>query len=135
MSNSDANASTWPDARPAACPRCFAADADRTLRAEIGAARADLARLDALLAEAAATLVESFGDVAALCAGRGEFAAPLERAATALQFQDLASQLIAHTRQRLAGCAGAAPAARPRQPVRQNDLDEGSIELFQGDPP
>lgn len=103
------------------------------MSAEIGAAQADLERLDALLADAAATLLESFGEVAALCRGQGEFAVPLERAATALQFQDLASQLIAHARGRLAACARATPAKNLRQPVRQHGLDEGSIELFQGE--
>ncbi|MFY9317731.1 MAG: hypothetical protein WAO95_19505 [Burkholderiales bacterium] len=119
VSKSDANASTR----------------GKALSVEIDAARADLARLDALLADAVATLVESFGEVAARCAGQGELAVPLERAATALQFQDLASQLIAHIRDRLTGCAEAAPARNLRQPVRQHDLDEGSIELFQGDQP
>jgi hypothetical protein len=180
VANSDVNASTWGDAWPQAGSRLAGAtaaptaidgaglvDAGKALSAEIGAARADLERLDALLADAVATLVESFGAVGALCGEREEFAIPLERAATALQFQDLASQLIAHTRGRLddmtrigeeldrlgaSVAAGKTPAvalaetgarlaagARAmlandlRQPVRQRELDEGSIELFQGE--
>ena len=67
-------------------------------------------------------------------------------AVTALQFQDMASQLIAHTRQRLRNCADrlareamgddddgdavveAAP-LRPN-PVTQDEMDAGSVELF-----
>jgi hypothetical protein len=158
VANSDINASTWGDAWP---------HAGKALSAEIGAARADLERLDALLADAVATLVESFGTVTALCGGQGKFAIPLERAATALQFQDLASQLIGHTSgrlddmtrigeefdrlgaslaagktpaaalaetgARLAACVRAMLANNLRQPVRQRELDEGGIELFQGE--
>lgn len=112
-------------------------DAGRAWSAEIGAARADLERLDALLIDAAAKLLESFGAIAELSGGREEFARPLGQAATALQFQDLASQLIAHTSGRLAACARATsantratPADKPCQPVRQRDLEEGSIDLF-----
>jgi len=67
-------------------------------------------------------------------------------AITALQFQDMASQLIAHTNQRLRNCADriaretmgdddegeavieAAP-LRPN-PVTQDEMDAGSVELF-----
>ncbi|MEO6032260.1 MAG: hypothetical protein ABIP61_10225 [Burkholderiaceae bacterium] len=67
-------------------------------------------------------------------------------AVTALQFHDMASQLIAHTHQRLRSCADRiareamgddedgtavveeAP-ARPN-PVTQDEMDAGSIELF-----
>jgi hypothetical protein len=65
---------------------------------------------------------------------------------TALQFQDMASQLIAHTQRRLRGCADRlacdaldddedgdavveAPPLRPN-PVTQDEMDAGSIELF-----
>ena len=67
-------------------------------------------------------------------------------AVTALQFQDMASQLIGHTHRRLRNCAdrlardvmgddedGAAvvedPPLRPN-PVTQDEMDAGSIELF-----
>lgn len=67
-------------------------------------------------------------------------------AITAMQFQDLASQLIAHTSQRLRGCTDrlaretmgddedgeavveSAP-LRPN-PVTQDEMDAGSVELF-----
>ena len=67
-------------------------------------------------------------------------------AITALQFQDMASQLIAHTHQRLRNCADRiaretmgddddgmavveeAP-MRPN-PVTQDEMDAGSVELF-----
>jgi hypothetical protein len=56
----------------------------------------------------------------------------------ALQFQDMASQLIAHTHRRLRDCADRlageaaaveAPPLRPN-PVTQDEMDTGSIELF-----
>jgi hypothetical protein len=68
-------------------------------------------------------------------------------AITALQFQDMASQLIAHTHKRLRNCADRlarrrlgdvedgesavveAPPLRPN-PVTQDEMDAGSIELF-----
>ena len=68
-------------------------------------------------------------------------------AITALQFQDMASQLIAHTNRRLRNCADRiaresmgdsdddgvavveAPPLRPN-PVTQDEMDAGSIELF-----
>ena len=71
----------------------------------------------------------------------------LAGAVTALQFQDMATQLIAHTSQRLRNCAdqlardtfgmddedGAAVVEiaplRPN-PVTQDEMDAGSIELF-----
>jgi hypothetical protein len=70
----------------------------------------------------------------------------LAGAVTALQFQDMASQLIVHTNRRLRSCAdrlandvmgedeeGAAvvetPPLRPN-PVTQDEMDAGSIELF-----
>jgi hypothetical protein len=66
-------------------------------------------------------------------------------AITALQFQDMASQLIAHTHQRLRSCAdrlaretmgdddgGAVVEEAPRHPnpVTQDEMDAGSVELF-----
>jgi hypothetical protein len=70
----------------------------------------------------------------------------LGSAVTALQFQDMATQLINHTTQRLRGCAyrlagdlmgndedgAAVVAALPQRPnpVTQDEMDAGSIELF-----
>jgi hypothetical protein len=67
-------------------------------------------------------------------------------AITAMQFQDMASQLVAHTTRRLRNCAdrlaaqtmgddedGSAvieePPLRPN-PVTQDEMDAGSVELF-----
>ena len=116
----------------------------------------DLDRLQTLLADACNALMESFyGASARLQDLKGE-GAPAESvdaailqlggAVTALQFQDMASQLIAHTHRRLRNCADRlardtfagdedgeavvedAP-LRPN-PVTQDEMDAGSVELF-----
>ena len=120
----------------------------------------DLDRLQTLLAHACDELMRSFhgatqqihahadgpdsdARVAQLFAGVMQH---LTSAITALQFQDMASQLITHMNQRLRNCAdrmaqespgdathGApaakAPAFRPT-PVAQVEMDAGSVELF-----
>ncbi len=115
----------------------------------------DLARLDGLLAHTMENLMQRFtvasasladpalADEAALAAARDS----LRAAVTELQFQDLASQLIGHTSKVLQGCAyrlasesmgqedgEAVPFVeevpeRPN-PVTQDEMDAGSIELF-----
>ena len=116
----------------------------------------DLDRLQRLLADACATLLASFQDAhAALSAGDAPFAAQsavaaaldcLGNAVVALQFQDLASQLIEHSQRRLRSCADqiareampddddgpAAVEEAPRHPnpVTQDEMDAGSVELF-----
>lgn len=115
----------------------------------------DLNRLDGLLAHTMENLMErftrasanlddpSFGNSAALESVRNT----LRSAVTELQFQDLASQLIVHTSKILQGCAyrlasesmgqedgEAVPFVeevpeRPN-PVTQDEMDAGSIELF-----
>ncbi len=116
----------------------------------------DLDRLQTLLADACQTLSESFlgaserlgalGPAADAEAAR-DLHRHLGRAITALQFHDMASQLITHTHRRLRNCADrlaadafqddddegpavveAAP-LRPN-PVTQDEMDAGSIELF-----
>jgi hypothetical protein len=120
----------------------------------------DLERLQALLADACDTLAKSFhgacehvralmdaedatGDGAA-CVFQG-LMQHLGGAVTALQFQDLAAQLIGHTSLRLRSCADqvaraamgdedgealvAPPPLRPN-PVTQDEMHAGSIELF-----
>lgn len=119
----------------------------------------DLERLQGLLAHACDVLLLSFHGAndetralreSAATAGAAPaldtLAAHLGRAVTALQFQDMASQLIAHTQRRLRGCADRlardaldddedgdavveAPPLRPN-PVTQDEMDAGSIELF-----
>ncbi len=119
----------------------------------------DLDRLQDLLAHACDVLLESFhGAVDQLGAQRVPGAtsghpAALDRvqeqlgsAITALQFQDMASQLIDHTRRRLRSCADrlafecftdddddeavVAPAPLRPNPVAQAQVDGGSVELF-----
>jgi hypothetical protein len=105
----------------------------------------DLDRLQTLLADACDTLSSSFFGTRASVDDAAELTQHLGRAITALQFQDMASQLIAHTHRRLRCCADrlaadafdaadgdavieAAP-LRPN-PMTQDEMDAGSIELF-----
>jgi len=113
----------------------------------------DLQRLQTLLSDACDTLSSSFfsanADIEGLATSLDnleQVRAHLSRAITALQFQDMATQLIAHTNQRLRSCADrlaadafggdedgaavieAAP-LRPN-PVTQDEMDAGSVELF-----
>ena len=119
----------------------------------------DLDRLQVLLADACDVLMGSFrGAAEQLIVHRqvgadSEIEAVLERiqrqlgsAVTALQFQDMTSQLIQHTHRRLRSCAdrlacevfggdedGAGivePAPLRPNPVTQAEMDVGSIELF-----
>lgn len=127
-------------------PLLLAAD----LQDHLMAAGNDLERLQRLLAASCDTLLARFSAAlaqlgtlgAAGAAARGELA----EAVTALQFQDLASQLIGHTGQRLRNCADRiardafgpdadgeaviAPAPLRPNPVTQDEMDAGSIELF-----
>jgi len=121
----------------------------------------DLERLQRLLDDAGEALSEHFysasSHISALLksgeAGGGPDNARLQQvmadiagAITALQFQDMATQLIAHTSQRLRNCADQLAAdtfgddedgatvveiapLRPN-PVTQDEMDAGSIELF-----
>jgi hypothetical protein len=117
----------------------------------------DLDRLQTLLSDACNALMESFHGACTRLQDlkSAEGAAPeavdgalrqLGGAVTALQFQDMASQLITHTHRRLRNCADRlardtfasdedgeavveeAP-LRPN-PVTQDEMDAGSIELF-----
>jgi hypothetical protein len=139
---------------PAAGPR-LPLDAAAELQDHLLSACHDLERLQALLAQACDTLHASFlgahdqtGTLGAalpaspaLAALRGQ----LSKAITALQFQDMAAQLVAHTQRRLRGCADglardamgdedgeAVVEALPQRPnpVTQDEMDAGSIELF-----
>lgn len=123
----------------------------------------DLDRLQILLSEACDALMAGFcgaservralsSATSAVTADPGAPAlydavmAELGGAVTALQFQDMASQLIAHTHQRLRNCADRIareamgddedgtsiveePPLRPN-PVTQDEMDAGSVELF-----
>jgi len=142
----------------AAMPLLAAAD----LQDNLMTASHDLDRLQTLLAHACDELLSGFhgaaGEIQELVDAAQDTPSPelfhgvmqhLGGAITALQFQDMASQLIAHTHRRLRHCAdrlaretmggddddcdGAAvveePPLRPN-PVTQDEMDAGSIELF-----
>ena len=120
----------------------------------------DLDRLQALLAHACDELLQGFHGATT---GIREYTEAPHRAAlapelihgvmqhlgcaiTALQFQDMASQLISHTNQRLRncadriareamgddedGCAVVEDAPLRPNPVTQDEMDAGSVELF-----
>ncbi len=115
----------------------------------------DLNRLDGLLAHTMENLMERFTSASANLAAPSlvDFAqldmvrSTLRAAVTELQFQDMASQLINHTSKILQGCAYRLAAEsmgsedgealpfveevpeRPN-PVTQDEMDAGSIELF-----
>ena len=139
-----------------ALPLMAAAD----LQDHLMTASNDLERLQELLAHACDTLSRSFYGVSeqvrvlmdapdATDAGAPDIFQGLMQhlggAVTALQFQDLASQLIAHTNLRLKSCADQiarvamgdedgeavvlAPPLAPN-PVTQDEMDAGSVELF-----
>ena len=96
------------------------------------AAAADLDRLQMLLADACTTLLARFSGVSAALRSsppaRDAALHELGAAVTALQFQDLAQQLIAHTQGRLARCVPGLD-ARPN-PVDQAGVAAGSVDLF-----
>jgi hypothetical protein len=108
----------------------------------------DLERLQRLLDDASNSLMGHFTGARQLIesADVEQARQTLGGAITALQFQDMASQLIAHTTRRLRNCAdrlardamgddedGAAVVEeaplRPN-PVTQDEMDAGSVELF-----
>ncbi len=115
----------------------------------------DLSRLDNLLAHTMENLMERFTSASANLADPALVDSKeldgvriaLRAAVTELQFQDMASQLIVHTSKILQGCAYRLAAEsmgmedgeavpfveevpeRPN-PVTQDEMDAGSIELF-----
>jgi hypothetical protein len=140
-----------------AVPTLLAAD----LQDHLMTASNDLDRLQRLLADATTTLLEHFHGLSEqIDRLRAELDDPctvdvatIERArqalggaVIALQFQDMASQLITHTDRRLKSCADrlardaladdddGAPLTMPAplrpNPVTQDEVDAGSIELF-----
>jgi hypothetical protein len=118
---------------------------------ELLAAGTELERLERLLSDAVDQLLDRFGRAHALSADISDphqpaLAGELRAAMTALQFQDMASQLIAHSRRRLASvadCLGNAAIGGEEEeegcevqwvsracPVAQRAVDAGSVELF-----
>jgi hypothetical protein len=113
----------------------------------------DLKRLDTLLDDAIARLLESFSNIQQLAASSNspEISKAAVDAVTALQFQDMATQLISHCRKHLADpedptatipfsathfyhqmqSRGPVSAnGTGTGPVEQSDLASGSIDLF-----
>lgn len=117
----------------------------------------DLERLQRLLDDAYGVLQEGFHGTAhqlgqAIDGGQGDISSmqtalqTLYKAVTALQFQDMATQLIHHTSKRLRNCADqiardamgddpdgeAVVEMEPLKPnpVTQDEMDAGSVELF-----
>ena len=115
---------------------------------ELLAAGTEMERLERLLSDAVDQLLDRFGRAHALTANLEGTAAAgladeLRAAMTALQFQDMASQLIVHARRRLASVAdclgnvavGGEDGAEVQWvgracPVAQRAVDAGSVELF-----
>jgi hypothetical protein len=125
------------------------------LQAHLLTAAHDLDRLQKLLANACESLLQGFYgatdqmrtllDTPSLAVDDETFERAMQHlgtAVTALQFQDMASQLIAHTHRRLHTCAALLahdacqcdeqaqmPPIHPN-PVAQTLMDAGSVELF-----
>jgi hypothetical protein len=142
-----------------ATPTSIPPGGNNDLQDHLLTAARDLDRLQKLLANACDALLAGFYgasdqmrsvmETPQLGADEAAFERAIQHlgtAATALQFQDMASQLIAHTHLRLRTCAdriadatgthiadGAdgkdAIALRPN-PVTQTEMDPGSVELF-----
>jgi hypothetical protein len=141
-------------------PRGLALATAADLQDHLMTAANDLDRLQGLLTDASDTLMARFHGAMSEAHRLRESAlqapsdAPpvegvlqhLASAVTALQFQDMASQLIGHTNRRLRNCADLlareamgddedgttvveTPPLRPN-PVTQAEMDAGSIELF-----
>ncbi len=119
--------------------------------AQLGEADLDMVRLEALISQAAATLLDSFQAIerrwrAIPVEGMSAVDEDVNRAVSALQFHDLATQLLAHARKRIAvaneglarltvepgreeGRRWEAPPALGG-PVGHANLETGSVDLF-----
>lgn len=119
----------------------------RTAAQECAAIEADLERLKALVNDAAGRLLGSFNEFASLeqqtnrnLEERVRIQSAIGTAVTALQFQDMATQLTGHAQRRLAalesclrslyGEAASGVLVEHPQPVRQAEMSAGSIDLF-----
>jgi hypothetical protein len=117
----------------------------RNVARECAAIAADLERLKTLITDAGDRLLMSFNTVSARLPTPGrsgaaaDIAGAIGSAVTALQFQDMAAQLIGHAQRRLhvlMNCIEIDQANDPlfaatrAQPVRQTQMNSGSIDLF-----
>jgi len=122
-------------------------EAGRTAAQECAAIEADLERLKTLVNDAAGRLMGSFNEFAQLeqqakrnNEERQRIESAIGTAVTALQFQDMATQLTGHAQRRLValesclrtlyGEASSAVLLEHPQPVRQAEMSSGSIDLF-----
>ncbi|HEU4620747.1 MAG TPA: hypothetical protein VFS42_00855 [Burkholderiaceae bacterium] len=108
----------------------------------VAAVLADLERLHALIGDAGETLLARFSQAQACAealAAREDGSAPLLRASlhgaiTALQFQDIAQQLIAHASNQLRQLTAdeSLRTTRPARngPVEQAGMHAGTVDLF-----
>jgi hypothetical protein len=123
------------------------AEGGRTAAQECAAIEADLERLKALVNDAAGRLLGSFNEIVTLepqterkLEERARVQQAISVAVTALQFQDMATQLTGHAQRRLlalesclralSGDGSGAPLAEQSQPVRQAEMSAGSVDLF-----
>jgi hypothetical protein len=136
------------NAPPTIAPRVAAELQDHLMTAST-----DLERLQRLLSDAADSLLAHFHGAHGLMdhldashATTSEMRAFLAQAIVALQFHDMATQLITHTNHRLNVCASrlanealaddedgeavVEPESLRPNPVTQDEVDAGSVELF-----
>jgi len=138
-------------------PQAISLMAAADLQDHLMTATNDLERLQRLIDDAYIVLIEGFQGAAhqlGAAIDEGKHDTPslqetlqtLYKAVTALQFQDMATQLIVHTNKRLRGCADqiardamgddpdgeAVVEETPLKPnpVTQDEMDAGSVELF-----
>jgi hypothetical protein len=122
-------------------------EAGRNAAQECAAIEADLERLKTLVNDAAGRLLGSFNEFANLeeqavrnMEERARIQSAIGTAVTALQFQDMATQLTGHAQRRLAALEnclrsmygeklGNGLLEQP-QPVRQVEMSAGSVDLF-----
>jgi predicted nucleic acid-binding Zn-ribbon protein len=122
-------------------------DDGRNAAQECAAIEADLERLKTLVNDAAGRLLGSFNEFVALeqqasrnSEQRQRIESAIGTAVTALQFQDMATQLTGHAQRRLAALESCLRALygegtggvllENSQPVRQSEMSAGSIDLF-----
>lgn len=122
-------------------------DDGRNAAQECAAIEADLERLKTLVNDAAGRLLGSFNEFVALedaaCRNseqRQRIESAIGTAVTALQFQDMATQLTGHAQRRLAaletclrtlyGGGASGGLLEGAQPVRQSEMSAGSVDLF-----
>lgn len=124
-------------------------DTGRDAAQECAAIEADLERLKTIVNDAAGRLLGSFNEFVELeqqaCRNseeRRRIESAIDTAVTALQFQDMATQLTGHAQRRLAaletclrtlygeGVGGVLLEHSHSQPVRQSEMSAGSIDLF-----